>query len=72
MRINGTPLPIYPLKPTDPTLQPADALLRESMANQSQYSPATQHEKIVEAMARKLKVPIYSVQQGELKDDLPV
>src|SRR2546423_3383604 len=52
MQLNGQILPLFPPAPSDPPLRPADALLRESTAGQSQYSPTTQHEQIVAAMAK--------------------
>ena len=50
-------LPIYLDPPADPDLRPADALLRESDPGQSQYSPKTQYEQIVAAMARNGHYP---------------
>ena len=57
MQLNGTTLPMYPAAPADPTLKPADALLRESDPNQSQYSPQTQYTAIVAAMAKNGHYP---------------
>jgi hypothetical protein len=52
VQLHGTTLPIFLPPAADPALRPADALLRESMPGQSQYSPTTQHDQIVAAMAK--------------------